>query len=51
MPLYLNFQRTFLFLPKNLGKIIFQSLSRNEMVELTGIEPATSGVQNRRSPS
>jgi len=26
-------------------------LSRNEMVELTGIEPATSGVQNRRSPS
>jgi len=25
-------------------------LSRNEMVELTGIEPATSGVQNRRSP-
>jgi len=21
------------------------------MVELTGIEPATSGVQNRRSPS
>jgi hypothetical protein len=27
------------------------AMTAKEMVELTGIEPATSGVQNRRSPS
>jgi hypothetical protein len=35
--------------PDTFGEMI--SLNRKSMVELTGIEPATSGMQNRRSPS
>jgi hypothetical protein len=46
-------ERDDLFQPQTLGGeflfILFWWLRK--MVELTGIEPATSGVQNRRSPS
>ena len=48
---FLNFQRSFfnLYLSPKLGEN-FLNFSSQNMVELTGIEPATSGVQNRRSP-
>ena len=36
--------------PQTLGEMFSLMFAGKRLVELTGIEPVTSGVQNRRSP-
>ena len=46
-----SFQGTFFELPRNSMKLQFLETSVNFLVEISGIEPLTSCLQGRRSPS
>ena len=46
-----SFQGTFLEFPRNSMKLQILETSVNFLVEISGIEPLTSCLQGRRSPS